>query len=376
MKQSRCVLTICLLAFLIVTPGAASRISTSIEGHEDSGVQVVRNKRKPIRIPGSPTRLLLVEELMVGRGADDNSRFSELRSAQADSEGCIYALDGKDCQIKVFDSAGHFLRTIGKKGQGPGEFSTPSRIILTPTDEVVAFDAGNRRLSFFKKDGALIKELSTARWNFLRFRVSKQGDIYADHAIFSEQGKVVLQMTKFSPDLTSSTVLATESRAIAPNHIDPFASGFQHGVTHDGGLAWVVDSRYEITVVDPNGKVRLKIFKDPEPNPIGEQARKKIIKEDYQRLPAGITVDFPSHFPPIRTLVVTDTDYVIIRTYVKDKQGRYNNDVFDPKGRFIAQFPLAEEEFVMMARDGKLYTLVREDAEGIPLIKRYGLVWK
>jgi hypothetical protein len=30
----------------------------------------------------------------------------------------------------------------------------------------------------------------------------------------------------------------------------------------------------------------------------------------------------------------------------------------------------------MMARDGKLYTLVREDAGGIPLVKRYGLVWK
>ena len=30
----------------------------------------------------------------------------------------------------------------------------------------------------------------------------------------------------------------------------------------------------------------------------------------------------------------------------------------------------------MQARDGKLLTLVREDAEGIPLLIRYGLVWE
>jgi hypothetical protein len=75
-------------------------------------------------------------------------------------------------------------------------------------------------------------------------------------------------------------------------------------------------------------------------------------------------------------LVVTDTDHIFIRTYVKDDQGRLIHDVFDPSGRFVAQFALGEEEFAMMARNGKLYTLVMEDAEGIPLVKRYAMVWK
>ncbi len=73
---------------------------------------------------------------------------------------------------------------------------------------------------------------------------------------------------------------------------------------------------------------------------------------------------------------MTDTDHILIRTYVKDGKGGFLNDVFDPEGRFVAQFSLGPEEFSMQARDGKLLTLVREDAEGIPLIKRYGMVWK
>jgi hypothetical protein len=369
-------LTVCLLASLIGATGAASRMSSSPQGRKEKGIQVVRNSRKPVRIPGSPTRLILAEELTIGRGADENTRFSELRSVQADSEGRIYALDGRDCLIKVFDPDGRFLRTIGKKGQGPGELSAPSRIILTSADEVAALDVGNRRLSFFKNDGTLIKEISTAKWTFLRFRVNSRGDIYADHAALSEQGEIVLRLTKFSPDLSSSTVLATEPRAMAPNRINAFPPGFQHGVTRDGGLVWAVDARYEMTVVGPDGTTRLKIFKDPEPNPIREEARKALIEEDYKGLPAGITLDIPSHFPPIRTLVVADTDHIFVRTYIKDGQGGFIHDVFDPEGRFVAQFPLGEEEFAMMARDGKLYTLVREDAEGIPLVKRYELVWK
>ncbi len=374
MRDPGCRITLCVSALWIGILGTAGLAPGELRGQSEK-VIVVRNSRKPVKIPGGPDRLILREELTIGRGADDSSRFSQLLSAQADSEGCIYALDGKDCLIKAFDPEGRFLRTIGKKGQGPGELSVPSRIIVTPDDDIVALDAGNRRLSFFRRDGTLIKELSTAKWVFLRFRLSSRGDIYADHAALSDQGVIVMQLSKFSPDLASSTVLATEPRPMAPNRINAFPLWFQHGITHDDGLVWAVDSRYEITVLDADGKPRMKIFKAPEPNPIREADRKARLEGDYKGIPPG-TVDFPSQFPPIRTLVVADTDHIFVRTYVKDKQGGAVHDVFDPSGRFVAQFTLGEEEFAMMARNGKLYTLVREDAEGIPLVKRYGLVWE
>lgn len=376
MKRPGHVLTICLLVSLIGASGAVLRATSSLQGRKEREIVVVRNSRTPVRVPGGPSRLVLADELTIGRGADENSQFQELQSVQADSEGRIYAIDVKECLIKVFDSEGRFLRTIGKKGQGPGEFTLPARIVLTPTDEVAVLDAGNRRLSFFKRDGTLIKELSTAKWFFTRFRVSSRGDIYADYFAATEKGEAALYLARFSSDLSSSTILATESRAITPDRVSAFSPGFQHGVTRDGGLAWAVDSRYEITIVDPNGKPRMKIFKEPEPNPITPEARKAIIEEDFKGLPAGITLDIPSHLPPIRTLIVADTDHIFVRTYVKDGKGGFIHDAFDPEGRFVAQFALGAEEFTMMARDGKLYTLVREDAGGIPLVKRYGLVWK
>jgi hypothetical protein len=376
MRHLRPVIVIGLLLTMTRVPRAAPPASGGPQDRTENGVLVVRNSRKPVRVAGRPNGLLLVDELTIGRGEDKNCQFAELRSVQADSAGRIYALDGRECLIKVFDAEGRFLWTIGRKGQGPGEFSVPGRIVITPQDDVVVLDAGNRRLSFFKKDGALIKELSTAKWRFMRFRVNARGEIYADLMEASERGDVVLNMTKFSPDLSASTILASAPVPMAPDRLNPYPPGIAHGMTRDGGLAWAVDSRYEITVVDPDGKPRLRIIKDPDPNPIREQDREAILERDYKGLPAGTVVDFPSHFPPIRTLVVADTDHILVRTYVKDARGGHVSDVFDPDGRFVAQFALGEEEFAMMVRDGRLYTLIREDAEGLPLVKRYRMVWK
>jgi hypothetical protein len=375
MSLSRAVAMMAIIVSLVGVPRLASPAPGGPQSGTGKGVPAVRNPRE-LRLPPGAKHLLLIEELTIGRGEDKNCQFAELRSVQADSEGRIYAIDGRECTVKVFDAEGRFLRTIGRKGQGPGEFSAPSRNIITPQDDLVVLDVGNRRLSFFKKEGELIKELSTAKWRFVRFRVNARGEIYADLAAVSEQGQVVQNMTKFSPDLATSTVLASEPRPMAPDRLNPYPPGFVHGMTRDGGLAWAVDSRYEIAVVDPHGKPRLRILKDPVPNPIREQDRKAILERDYKNLPAGMVVDFPSNFPPIWTLVVADTDHILVRTYVKDEKGGYVSDVFDPWGRFVAQFALGEEEFAMMARDGKLYTLVREDAEGLPLVKRYRMVWK
>ncbi len=375
MRLTHVVIMLGVIAALIGVPPADSRARDGRQNRTEKGIPVVHNPRE-LRLPPGAKRLVLAEELTIGRGEDKNCQFAELRSVQADSEGRIYAIDGRECTVKVFDAEGRFLRTIGRKGQGPGEFSAPSRNIITSQDDLVVLDVGNRRLSFFEKDGDLIKELSTAKWRFVRFRVNARGEIYADLMEVSERGEVVQNMTKFSPDLATSTVLASEPRPMAPDRLDPYPPGFAHGMTRDGGLAWAVDTRYEITVVDPDGNPRLKIVKDPVSNPVRERDRKDILERDYKNLPAGMVVDFPSHFPPIWTLVVADTDHIFVRTYVKDAKGGYVSDVFDPKGRFVAQFTLGAEEFAMMVRDGKLYTLVREDAEGLPLVKRYGLVWK
>jgi hypothetical protein len=112
------------LASLIGDSQAASRPPGCPQSRTEKGIPVIRNPRKPVLVPGRPGILRLVDELTIGRGGDENCQFGELRSAQVDSEGRIYALDGKDCAIKVFDPDGRF---VAQFSLGPEEFSMQAR---------------------------------------------------------------------------------------------------------------------------------------------------------------------------------------------------------------------------------------------------------
>src|SRR4030042_6622910 len=86
------------------------------------GVIVVSNGKRPTPPPGQPTRLTLTEELTVGLSKNPDESFTDVSYLVVDGEGKIFCLDIKDQKIKVFDKNGAFLRAIGKRGQGPGEF--------------------------------------------------------------------------------------------------------------------------------------------------------------------------------------------------------------------------------------------------------------
>lgn len=67
-------------------------------------------------------------------------------------EDSLFVLDMDDHNIKVFSKAGTFLYTIGRKGQGPGEFHRPCGLDVLDGCVYVA-DAGNRRIQVLDKRG-------------------------------------------------------------------------------------------------------------------------------------------------------------------------------------------------------------------------------
>ena len=71
----------------------------------------------------------------------------------------IYIADAKDCCIKIFNSEGVFIKQIGKKGLGPGEFSKEIEAIeFIPTDKLcVKEDNGlQKKISIFHVNGKFI----------------------------------------------------------------------------------------------------------------------------------------------------------------------------------------------------------------------------
>ena len=69
----------------------------------------------------------------------------------------ILLLNHQPQQIMLFDRGGKFLRQIGKIGKGPGEYTYPYHIDLSPDeDKIIAFDMAQNLILEYSTDGSFL----------------------------------------------------------------------------------------------------------------------------------------------------------------------------------------------------------------------------
>ena len=109
------------------------------------GQQVVDLRR--LNLP----RWTLQEELRLGSVDGEQDAFVRPQ-LKVDSEGRLYVTDGGIPAVRVFDQHGNFIRQIGRKGMGPGEYTMPINVGFIG-DTTWVIDAVTRRVSFFGRGG-------------------------------------------------------------------------------------------------------------------------------------------------------------------------------------------------------------------------------
>jgi Tol biopolymer transport system component len=72
-----------------------------------------------------------------------------------DEDGRIYVLDMQAREVRVFGSDGEYLRTIGRPGSGPGEFSAATILVVATNNAVLVADLINRRVHRFSPEGTV-----------------------------------------------------------------------------------------------------------------------------------------------------------------------------------------------------------------------------
>jgi hypothetical protein len=87
--------------------------------------------------------------------ADPDAEFGDIRGAVASSDGRIAVADAWADAIRVFSRSGRLVRTIGRSGAGPGEFSDPGGLYLLVGDTMALWDRATARITLFDFDGHL-----------------------------------------------------------------------------------------------------------------------------------------------------------------------------------------------------------------------------
>jgi hypothetical protein len=91
-----------------------------------------------------------VEVVLASNAADEAILGRPL--AMALDEDRLFIADAQDCAVKVFAKDGTYLRSLGRKGGGPGELSFPSGVSVVEGRVHVA-DKFNSRIAAFDREG-------------------------------------------------------------------------------------------------------------------------------------------------------------------------------------------------------------------------------
>jgi hypothetical protein len=373
MKKIPAIITI--FCFLIISPCLLRAQEVKIK--TEDGVQVVYNPNNPVSLPGVPTKIQIRQDLCIGdeEGVEDFI-FSQIRSVQVDEEENIYVLDSKEVCVKVFDRNGKHVRTFGKRGQGPGEIQLPSRMHLGAGKEILIYDAGNSRLSYYSLDGKCLREISTGKHFFSRAIPDSKGNIITQLIIPGD--KFVNEIKKFGSDLNPIVTIGSIEEEITPYVLDMVSPTLNVRIMKNDNIAWGYSEKYEIFVASPEGKTLRKIVKDYKPVKITEKDKEKLIKDAFgdRGIPPGYKLEFPKNHYPYYFFICGDEGRIYVRTYEIDREGNIKYDVFDPEGRYIANFSLPAIDFLYVVKNNKMYSMVWEDEKGIPVVKRYAVTWK
>ncbi len=151
-------LTGCLVWLLPVLACSSGETGTSWAGTVDTlptGVIQVSNPETGVWDEASSW--VVTEEMRIGAADGDGpDLFGRITDLAVDPAGRIYVFDGQAQELRIFGRDGLHIRTVGRKGGGPGEFEQVIGMDWSPNGDLWLVDPSNNRISVIDTSGTYV----------------------------------------------------------------------------------------------------------------------------------------------------------------------------------------------------------------------------
>ncbi len=318
----------------------------------------------------STDRFHIREELSIGAAVGEPEyMFSRISDVAKDDSGRIFVLDYIEAELRIFDQAGKHIRTVGRKGQGPGEFMAPISLGITDNDTVMVYDLINHRISYFSPGGEYMSSFSTADMIMTGSDVDAQGNIMG--LVFtSGPGEQILELKRFDKrknTLASYLTITKKGREATGNPLGPDFYWTRYLADH---VICGYSKTYELFIYDLDGNIVRTIKHQYIPVRIAPEEIAALKK----RLPVAVDVQAPKYHSAFQGITADEEGRIFIATWERSNSGKgYLYDVFDSTGSFVT---LIELEYPpRLWKDSRLYT-IEEDRDGYLLLRRYAVIWQ
>jgi hypothetical protein len=346
------------LAVLLVALPLASLAQWDGQMIEDpAGLRVVNTEA-----PAAGEVTLETEELWRVGGLEGEMLIGVIGELLHDDQGNVYLLDGQLSEIQVVSPEGEWLRTIGREGEGPGEFRNAGDMFWLPGGQIGVTQYWPGKIVTLWPDGSPGDEFALPFRKGGSFQSASRGQGTAKGIVLS--GSSWVQEEGESYSILYLKTFARDGTELASFHESKRPQGFGNGwefkeeiysdfqrrwtAAPDGRVAAVMDfADYRIHVWNPDGSLD-RIIERPGFAPVERTDEEK---EQFQLLYDRIT-----RWNPGSTFKVSPVHQSVGQLFFRDDgtlwvqnardqwrapEGHFTGyDVYDPKGRFVQRVHL------------------------------------
>lgn len=331
-------------------------------------------------------------------GTNPDLTFSDIRGIQADSDGNIYVLDQQAVEVRVFDPGGEYLRTIARRGQGPGEIVEANGILLSGDTLLWMHDHGQYQIIGVDPEGVEVRRFPKpvdqyrgywsgsfdSRGRYWR-KVSHRDDAatYSDGGVNTNAARDYYRSYDLAGGAVDSVFLgAGTSRSYSYVFAGgtgflriPFQSGNLSAVNPSGGFWHAHGATYRITRTGEDGDTLIVIEAGLPVQRVTAADRSSYVEGIVERQPdlrrhAEAVADVMPDVKPILTgLFVDDEGRLWLQRATPDEVPAFY-DRFSEDGDYLGSVRLTfEPGRRIRVRHGNIYTWVVDEMD-IPYVVR------
>lgn len=372
---------------------------------DSAGVEIVTNEPGSAEAAGAWS-LSTDPVVEIGAGADPDVALSQVTAVAPLAGGRVAVGTNVPPRVLIFEPDGSLSATLGRGGEGPGEFSWVASVVELPGDSLAVWDSSRRRISMFTAEGTFAREvdLSETAPASARAVPNDRVNAGATHLLPAGSGTTIVwgegmfgprpdQATVLRPELPAHrigpegdvltaygplpgmTVLAGGQAGMLPV---PFAAR-TYATTADGDFVVGTAESTELRVYGPDGAL-VRIVRWPEGDRRIRGAHLSRWTEMLEDLPERLRADVrsmprPERVPAYEGLVSTDEGEILVGDYpgplglLSLRRADFGPEMFRPERRMPAR------SWLVFDAGGALTATLETPAGFEPYAVRDGRMW-
>jgi hypothetical protein len=352
---------------------------------KENGITVIKNPREPLY---GEIKFELEEDLSIGNEEEENYIFYDVVNIAIDSEENIFVLDGGNCRIQKFDRDGNYIQTIGRRGQGPGEFENPSEILFDSENNICVTE--DRKIHVFNSEGKLKKSIRLD-FSFSSCGITREGNMLAQIFSFAPEEQtddvVLINMSgkklKTIASFPTPIVILRKGPGVMGGISNPYGPRLHFYPLNEGLYTYGYSAEYKLFVITSSGDISYIIEKEESPEYLTQKEKNKIIDaymERQKKRRAGPKLsrdeiekayNFPKYKPFFMELLKDDKNHIYVSrfsSFWQDEEG-IRLDMFAKEGYYlwIVKIPFFPDRI----RSGHIYRAESDLDSGYLKVKRY-----